>query len=268
MTDGHDERDEFDDWLRDSVEPLSPPPGTYERVRRQARRRRLAKAVTVGVAAVVVVAGGVAVPRMIRTGQPQPITPETSSAQPVHPQSPSGSPRRTAPAHTPRTHYSNGPTDSASISSTPDHSAPPAAAPARCHTDDLSLRLTGSDAGAGQRYAGLVLTNTSSHRCTLHGYVGIGLTGSDGPMPTTLLRDDGPSHRLTLAPGTSAATSLHWSAIPGDGEDSGCPEPTSVAVTPPDETTQLTTDWQSSGVCQHGELHTVPLIKGSSPPPI
>lgn len=261
----HDEHDEFEDWLRDSIAPLPPPPGTYEQVRRRARRRRLAKAVSAGAAAVVVVAGAANVSHVVRTGPPQPNNPATSSAHPFR------TPARSAPpSHPPTAHkpppVSPGKPPGGEVTSTPGHSTPPAVE--RCHTGDLSAHLTASGAGAGQRYAGVVLTNTSSRTCTLYGYVGMALTGPDAPADTNLIRDPGPEAQIKIAPGDSAATSLHWSAIPGDGEATGCPRPTAIEVTPPDETTQLTTGWSYGGVCQHGELHTVPLIKGSSPPPI
>lgn len=268
MTDGHNERDEFDEWLRNSVEPLPPPPGTYERVRRQARHRRLAKALTVGAAAAVVVAGGVTVPRMIQAGRPQPYVPETSGASPVR--TPSSPPQstRAAPPNPSSPHPSNGPSGDGKITPRQTRSERPAAPP-RCHTGDLSVRLTRAGAGAGQRYTGVVLTNTSSHKCTLLGYVGVGFTSPDGPVPTTLTRDSGPRPRITVPPGESAATTLHWSAIPAGDETDGCkPKPTTILVTPPDETTQLTAAWPYGALCQHGELHTVPLIKGTSPPPI
>ena len=270
MTGGHDERperDEFADWPRGHVEPLPPPPGTYERVRRQARHRRLAKALGVGAAAAVVVAGGVFVPRMINAGRPQTVEPAAThtTAQRGATPRPSSSPDQSSEAPPPssrptHTHPGHHPaTRSSGRTATPGS--------ARCHTDDLAVHLTGSDAGAGQRYAGVVLTNTSSRPCTMYGYIGIGLTGRNGPMPSNLIRDGGPIDHIRLSPGASAATSLHWAAIPGSGEDRGCPRPTAVAVTPPNETTQLSSDWQYGEVCQHGELHTVPLIAGSGPPP-
>lgn len=261
----HDDHDEFEDWLRDSVAPLPPPPGTYEQVRRRARRRRLSKAVSVGAAAVVVVAGGAFVPHMIRTGLPQPVGPAITSSHPFRTPARSAPPSRPPIPHTPPPASSGKPTGG-EVTSTPGRSTPPAVE--RCHTGDLSAHLTVPGAGAGQRYAGLVLTNTSSRPCTLYGYVGVALTGPDAPSHTKLIRDDGPEDHITVDPGGSAATTLHWSAIPGDGEATGCPEPSAIEVTPPDETTQLTAGWPASPVCQHGELHTVPLIKGSVPPPI
>ena len=272
MTDGHDERDprdEFDDWPRDAVEPLPPPPGTYERVRRQARRRRLAKAIGVGAVAAVVVAGGVAVPRMIRAGQPEPIMPQVSGSTPVHtPRTPLRA-TNPPPAHTatpPRP--SKGTSGTGEVSPTRSHANPPPPGPGRCHTGDLSVHLTRTDSGAGNRYAGLVLTNTASRTCTLYGYVGVGLLGPGGPMPTNLVRDPGPRRHLTVAPGESAVTSLHWTAIPSVDEGTHCSRSTAIEVTPPDETAQRTTEWPGGEVCGHGRIDTVPLVKGSAPPPI
>src|SRR3954470_4925823 len=46
---------------------------------------------------------------------------------------------------------------------------------AQCSTADLSAQLKAGSPGAGQRYATVVLTNTSTHSCTLRGYGGLGL---------------------------------------------------------------------------------------------
>lgn len=273
MTDRHDNgHDEFDEWLRRSVEPLLPPPGTYERVRRAARRRRLAKAVSVGAATLVVVVGAVTVPNMIRTGQPIPFRPQNSGSGPV--QTPQTTRAATSPTPAPRDSASSHPSNSHTGHVTPTHGRPShhppghSAAP-RCHTGDLALRLTGGGGGAGQRYTGLVLTNTASHPCTLYGYVGVGMTGPDGPVSTRLIRDGGASRHITVRPGGSAASSLHWTAVPADDEKPSCaPKPTTIEVTPPDETTQLTASWRYGGLCQHGEMHTVPLVPGTAPPPL
>lgn len=129
--------------------------------------------------------------------------------------------------------------------------------------------MTGGDAGAGQRYAGVVLTNTSGGGCTVYGYIGVALGGPHGPVPTHLIRDPGARDHITLSPGDSAATSLHWSAVPDTGEGPYCgARTTRIEVTPPDETTQRSASWPYGGVCGHGELHTVPLVPGTSPPPI
>jgi hypothetical protein len=54
--------DYLDAWLARDVEPLSPPPGTFERIHRRARRRKLNQALTAGAGAVVVIAGAVLIP--------------------------------------------------------------------------------------------------------------------------------------------------------------------------------------------------------------
>lgn len=66
MTDPHDD---IDTWLNAQVEPLRPPPGTFERIRKQARRRKarrvLVSAVSAGAAAAVVALAVVALPRVV-----------------------------------------------------------------------------------------------------------------------------------------------------------------------------------------------------------
>jgi photosystem II stability/assembly factor-like uncharacterized protein len=61
--------DPFDSWLHEQVEPLRPPPGTFEQIKRQAKRRKrrraLVSAASAGAAAAVIVAAVVAVPRLV-----------------------------------------------------------------------------------------------------------------------------------------------------------------------------------------------------------
>jgi photosystem II stability/assembly factor-like uncharacterized protein len=60
-----DRRDDLDSWLDGRVEPLPPPPGTFELIKRRARRRKYRRlAVTAGAAAVIV-AAAVTVPQMV-----------------------------------------------------------------------------------------------------------------------------------------------------------------------------------------------------------
>jgi hypothetical protein len=54
--------DFLDTWLARDVEPLSPPPGTFERIHHRARRRRRNQALAAAAAAAVVIAGGVLIP--------------------------------------------------------------------------------------------------------------------------------------------------------------------------------------------------------------
>jgi hypothetical protein len=59
----NDKRDPLDGWLNQQVQPLPPPPGTFELITRRARRRKVRKlAVTIASAAAVAAAVVVAVP--------------------------------------------------------------------------------------------------------------------------------------------------------------------------------------------------------------
>ncbi|MGP0028286.1 MAG: hypothetical protein ACLPKE_33755 [Streptosporangiaceae bacterium] len=57
-------RDDLDTWLRARIDPLPPPPGTFERVRRRARRRRYRQVAVTAAAAAAVAAAVVVVPRV------------------------------------------------------------------------------------------------------------------------------------------------------------------------------------------------------------
>ncbi len=60
-----DRRDDLDSWLDGRINPLPPPPGTFELIKRRARRRKYRRlGVTAGVAAVIV-AAAVTVPQMV-----------------------------------------------------------------------------------------------------------------------------------------------------------------------------------------------------------
>ena len=64
MPDRHD--DDVDSWLSGRIEPLPPPPGTFELIKRRARHRKYRRlAITAGAAAIVV-AAGVTVPQVVR----------------------------------------------------------------------------------------------------------------------------------------------------------------------------------------------------------
>jgi hypothetical protein len=59
------DRDDLDSWLDGRVDPLPPPPGTFELIKRRARRRKVRRlAVTAG-AATVIVAAAVTVPQVV-----------------------------------------------------------------------------------------------------------------------------------------------------------------------------------------------------------
>src|SRR5919108_660440 len=60
-----DRHDDVDAWLSERIEPLPPPPGTFDLIKRRARRRKYRKlAITAGSAAVIV-AAAVTVPQVV-----------------------------------------------------------------------------------------------------------------------------------------------------------------------------------------------------------
>lgn len=61
------DRDPVDAWLSAEVEPLAPRPGTFERIRHRAGRRKAGKAVMSGAGIVIVAAAAVTVPRISST---------------------------------------------------------------------------------------------------------------------------------------------------------------------------------------------------------
>jgi hypothetical protein len=142
------------------------------------------------------------------------------------------------------------------------------AAPAQCGTADLSAQLKAGSPGAGQRYATVVLTNTSGRTCTVGGYGGVGLLGAPGQgVPTDLRRVATPSPAtLTVSPGGSVRSLLHWTVIPAGDEPGTTCEPTAatVVVTPPNQTTALLRPWTFGPVCQHGLIWQNAYVAGSA----
>jgi hypothetical protein len=61
-------RDEIDDWLGGDVEPLGPPPGALDRIRRRARRRKVNQAMVAAAGCAVVLAAAVSVPQLVGGG--------------------------------------------------------------------------------------------------------------------------------------------------------------------------------------------------------
>jgi hypothetical protein len=113
--------------------------------------------------------------------------------------------------------------------------------------------------GAGQRYADIVLVNTTGRPCVVRGYGGMQLLAADGAdVPTQLHQDPQPApQRVLLPPRQSASSLLHWTVIPSPDEPQtgACePEAARAAVTPPDETHSITLKWDLGPVCGHGGI--------------
>jgi hypothetical protein len=158
---------------------------------------------------------------------------------------------------------------SRSTGSGPDHPTKNQGDP-RCHTAGLSARITPQDAAAGNRYATLVLTNTTGQACRIYGYGGVQLIGSSA-VPSAQHRDAGtPPELLSLPAGGHAYSTLHWGAVPGTGDSQSgqCePEASTLLVTPPDETTSLRVPWTFGPVCERGAIDQTAYRVGTGPSP-
>ena len=60
-----DRRDDVDAWLSERIEPLPPPPGTFDLIKRRARHRKYRKVAVTAGAAAVIVAAAVTVPQVV-----------------------------------------------------------------------------------------------------------------------------------------------------------------------------------------------------------
>src|ERR1039457_5213113 len=60
-----DRRDDVDSWLSERIDPLPPPPGTFDLIKRRARRRKYRRLAITATTAAVSVAAAVTVPQVV-----------------------------------------------------------------------------------------------------------------------------------------------------------------------------------------------------------
>ena len=129
----------------------------------------------------------------------------------------------------------------------------------RCHTAGLRLALGPGGAAAGSEYHALAFTNTSGHTCRMYGYPGMVPIDAHGTWidDVRTSREPGdPPRPVTLAPGATAWAVVHWARVDGTYHGTACsPGAAGLAVTPPDETTQLTIRTPMT-VCGYGVIYT------------
>ncbi|MEC3992190.1 DUF4232 domain-containing protein [Actinacidiphila sp. DG2A-62] len=240
--------------LRPDPEFLAAPPGSFDRIRRRAKRRRRARAAVGGGAAVAVLAGALyLVGSLTDGGGDEVVGPPASSATTTSP-SPAVTGPTTRPAEptpsrggTPTQRPSAEPSDSrtatapagapsAGPSGAPTTPSAPGATP-MCATSQLTAELGGGDAGAGNLYRYLVLTNHGSASCHVNGYPGLSLLDGSGKqigVPAT--RDERAHQEVVLAPGGSASDTVHTA-----NQQGGCQTPSvRLRIYPPGNTASLT----------------------------
>ena len=125
------DRRDIDDWLSERVNPLPPPPGTFELIKRRARRRKIRRLAITATSAAVIVAAAVTVPQVVHLPvlNPNP----TSAAQ-------AGRTGTATPA-------SQGRTESSSATPQPPASSWPASASVPANFRPTSVTFIGTGTG-------------------------------------------------------------------------------------------------------------------------
>ncbi|MET8338426.1 DUF4232 domain-containing protein [Streptosporangium canum] len=132
----------------------------------------------------------------------------------------------------------------------------------RCRTGALAARVGAVDAGAGQRYAPLVVTNRSARACWVYGFVGLIMIDRNGDaLRTRTRRESVQPHRVTLRPGAGAHARLHWTEVPS-GRETRCPAAARLMIIPPDEVAHLEIPF-TAAVCDDGRLDITPMAPGT-----
>ncbi|MFJ3669328.1 DUF4232 domain-containing protein [Streptomyces sp. NPDC090106] len=173
----------------------------------------------------------------------------TTSSTPPGSSAPAAS--ESVPSATPSVPPSAGPTTTAP-------SARPASN-ARCHTSELEAVLGRNDPGAGQENFPVVLTNTSSRTCTLHGYPGAAFVDAQGRQlgPDPLRTPGAEVVTVTLAPGDNAWSGITFANPEISGARTAVPD--ALLVTPPDERDPLKVSWSAGEVPVSGDEPSVRL---------
>ncbi|MFJ9422274.1 DUF4232 domain-containing protein [Streptomyces sp. NPDC101249] len=126
----------------------------------------------------------------------------------------------------------------------------------RCHTAELRASVGRNNPGAGQENFPIVLTNTSTHSCTLRGYPGAAFHSAAGKqLGADPKRTSGSPDTVTLTPGASAWAGLTFSNP--QVSEAKAATPATLVVTPPDERDSLTVKWSGGQVPVSGNSSSV-----------
>ncbi|MER5421728.1 DUF4232 domain-containing protein [Streptosporangium roseum] len=132
----------------------------------------------------------------------------------------------------------------------------------RCRTGALAARVGAVDAGAGQRYAPLVVTNRSARACWVYGFVGLIMIDRNGDaLRTRTRRENVQPRRVTLRPGAGAHARIHWTEV-RSGRETRCPASARLMIIPPDEVAHLEIPF-TAAVCDDGRLDITPMAPGT-----
>jgi hypothetical protein len=128
----------------------------------------------------------------------------------------------------------------------------------RCATTSLDVALGSAKNVVNTQYQiPIVLTNVASSPCSLLGFPGAEF-GAAGSLPVDLVRTSAKPVRVTLGPAGQAHAVLTYLAGPDPACDAGGPWiPSTLTITPPDDTTSVQIPWPGGSVddCQTGATH-------------
>ena len=133
-----------------------------------------------------------------------------------------------------------------------------AAAAPRCATTSLDVTLGTIKQTVNTQYqVPIVFTNVSAQACSLLGFPGTDF-GAAGVLAVSLVRTPAKPVRVNLVPGGRAHAVLTFLTGPDPACDAGGPWiPSTLTVTPPDDTTSVQIPWPGGSVddCQTGATH-------------
>ncbi|WP_181793555.1 DUF4232 domain-containing protein [Streptomyces sp. WELS2] len=151
------------------------------------------------------------------------------------------------------------------VAAVPASAATAKAAPTRCHTADLKAGFaTGDDAKpemgrtGKQTQAFVWFTNKSNHTCTLSGFAGVDMVGTQKTDGTwSLARSSKKPTKITLGRGATADFSISLLPVAASTPQKEKFVPAKFLVTPPNETEHFTLKWPFGGqiLKQDGATH-------------
>jgi hypothetical protein len=128
----------------------------------------------------------------------------------------------------------------------------------RCTTKSLDVALGAiAQTVNTQDQVPIVFTNASAQPCSLLGFPGTAF-GAAGGLPVDLVRTPAKPVRINLVAGGQAHAVLTFLTGPDPSCDAGGPWiPSTLTVTPPDDTTSVQIPWPGGSVddCQTGATH-------------
>jgi photosystem II stability/assembly factor-like uncharacterized protein len=209
-----DPRDDLGTWMNAQVQPLPPPPGTFELIRKRARRRKATRAVAAAAGAAAVIAVIAVVPRLVITQLNVGPGPASSGAAAGNTSSPG-----------PSAHHRASPTPSAVPSSS---AASPVLPPAPGNFQATSVTFVGPNTGfvlgqAGipgqcgppRKYICTSIAGTTDHGGTWHGVVAPVTGAPAGPAGVSQVRFYNTSDGWAFGPQLWATHDggQHWTRI-------------------------------------------------------